>query len=161
MTYRYFGDDTHHPYEFKTCPTCRIAAWIQVRRTYCSRTCSRMGEVNPAWRGNAASYMALHGRIYRTLGAASSCPWGHEGPYEWAHRLGDQGDIDEYVSMCIFCHRKFDAAIRMSFPHSCGKGLHLLSTNADYYVRVKNGKEVRQCKQCAKDRARSRQKGGR
>jgi hypothetical protein len=160
VTYKYFGDDTHHPYEFKTCPTCKTAKWIQVRRIYCSRSCSRQGEINPGWKGADAGYLALHGRIYRALGSANSCPWGHERPYEWAHQLGGQGNTDEYVSMCASCHRKFDAAIRMSFPHLCGKGLHLLTTNADYYVRVKNGKEVRQCKQCGKDRAKKHRKGG-
>ena len=149
-------DSNSNPYEFKACEGCGEKSWIQVRRRFCSRTCSRRRENNPAWKGNDAGYMALHGRVYRKLGPARTCPWGHKGPYEWAHRLGDQGDNDEYVSMCLFCHRSFDAAIDKCLPRICRQGLHDLSSNKDYYVRFREGRETRQCKQCAKDRAKRR-----
>ena len=151
--YRYFDGDTKHPYEYKECEACHEPGWIQKRRRFCSRKCSKGGSQNPGWKGSDAGYVALHGRVYRELGTASSCPWECSGPYEWAHRVGEKGSSDEYVSMCASCHRKFDCSIAKCFPKMCGKGLHDLASNKDFYSSMRNGKEVRQCKQCAKDRA--------
>lgn len=156
--YRYFNGDSHHPYEFKVCPTCGVSDWIQKRRTFCSRRCSRLGSNNPGWKGDDASYMASHGRVYRSRGTADFCVFGdHEGPYEWANLMGDYPDIADYASMCTHCHRRYDGSIAKCFDTICPRG-HSFEKNG-YYSKIKETGEVRQCKQCAKDRAKAQRKG--
>lgn len=156
--YRYFNGDTKHPYEYKACLTCSEASWIQKRRTFCSRRCSRLGANNPGWLGDDSGYMAAHGRVYRARGTATSCAFGeHTGPYEWANILGDYPDVADYASMCVSCHRKFDGAKAKCFDFVCSKG-HSFEKNG-FYSKITDKGEVRQCKQCAKDRAKARKLG--
>lgn len=153
--YRYLNGDTKHPYEYKACPTCGTHAWIQKRRTFCSRRCSRLGINNPGWKGEDALYMASHGRVYRARGSATECVFGcFEGPFEWANLLGEYTDTADYASMCASCHRKFDGAKSKCFDTICTQG-HSFEKDG-YYSKITGKGEVRQCKQCAKDRAKAR-----
>jgi hypothetical protein len=157
--YWYKGDDTKHPCEQRLCATCGKTFFGRRDQPglFCSKHCMQMGENNTMWKGKDAGYMAQHGRVYRELGPANSCPWDHPGPYQWAHNTGERGLPDEYVSMCVPCHRRFDTAMAKCLPHLCGNGLHMLDTNADFYVKIRaDGTEIRQCRQCAKDRAAKR-----
>ena len=156
--YWYKDGDSKHLYEPRLCTVCDKPFFARRDHPglFCSKRCAQLGENNTVWKGKDAGYMAKHGRNYRERGEPSSCPWGHSGPYEWAHRMGpgETGLPNEYVSMCIPCHRRFDTAIAKCLPHLCGNGLHMLDTNADFYVKIRaDGTEVRQCRQCAKDRA--------
>jgi hypothetical protein len=158
--YRYFNGDTKHPYEFKACPTCLESSWIQVRRTFCSRRCARLGSNNPGWLGEDAGYMASHGRVYRDRGTADFCSFGnHEGPYEWANLLRNHPDTADYAAMCIPCHRAFDGAKAKCFDYVCSRG-HSFERDG-YYSKITPKGEVRQCKQCAKDRAKERRDANR
>ncbi len=103
-------------------------------------------------------YMAAHGRVYRKLGKADSCAWGCEAElYDWANLTGRYEDPDDYAQMCRPCHAMFDGAVAKCAESVCKAGLHLLVRNEDYYTRTRpDGREQRQCKQCAKDRARKK-----
>jgi hypothetical protein len=69
------------------------------------------GPGHPLWKGDDASYTALHNRVYRARGKASHCEQcGAAGrKYEWAMRYGTDGtDVSDYVSLCKPCHRLYD-----------------------------------------------------
>jgi hypothetical protein len=137
--YKYIDGDTKHPCEWKACETCKLESWIQVRHQFCSVKCSRIKENNPQWKGENAV----------------SCVWGCEHTrYEWANLTGNHDDPDDYAQMCSECHARYDGAITKCFDKTCKRG-HMLN-NDTMYVKIRNGKEVRQCKQCAKDRAKER-----
>lgn len=103
--------------------------------------------------------MSKHQRQYRALGKADHCVFGCQADrYEWANLNADNDDAGGwgFASMCVGCHRNYDNAIAKCFPKTCSKG-HIL-VQETMYVKIRNGREVRQCKQCAKDRANARRK---
>ena len=96
---------------------------------FCSRTCyhsaktgkpsgrkgkplfANRGELNHKWKGNRASYTAIHQLIHRQKGKAIKCErCGKEkGKIEWAnidHKYSR--NPDDYISLCTSCHRKHD-----------------------------------------------------
>lgn len=74
------------------------------------------GEKNAGWKGDAASYNALHGRVIAKLGRAcrcETCGSTEEGKrYDWANLTGDYANIGDYRSMCRSCHLRYDNARR-------------------------------------------------
>ena len=71
------------------------------------------GSGHHSWKGAAASYAALHNRVYRARGKASGCAHcGADDPakrYEWAMLHGTDGtDVSNYISLCRPCHRTYD-----------------------------------------------------
>lgn len=74
------------------------------------------GERNGAWRGDAATYTALHLRVQVALGKPSHCTQcdttDPANRYEWANLTGTYTDVNDYARMCVSCHRLFDAARR-------------------------------------------------
>jgi hypothetical protein len=99
----------------------------------------------------------MHQRVYTQRGPAVSCVWGCESTkYDWANLMGNYDDVWDYAQMCRECHTRFDGSIGKMMPKMCGAGLHDLSLKENYYSRYKNGKEVRQCKPCAKARAKAK-----
>jgi hypothetical protein len=76
------------------------------------------GSKHPLWKGDSATYTALHNRVYRARGKASSHGCEHCGRkdadsrYEWATVHGTDGTdpVAHYISLCIACHRLYDLA---------------------------------------------------
>lgn len=76
------------------------------------------GEKHHSWKGADASYTALHNRVYRRRGKASShgCErCGRKDPgtrYEWATVHGTDGTdpFKHYISLCKPCHGLYDLA---------------------------------------------------
>ena len=79
---------------------------------------NQSGSANHMWRGNEAGYKALHLRVAALRGKPSSCEWcdaaGYTGRFEWANLTGHYEDVDDYIRLCVPCHRKFDADRRKS-----------------------------------------------
>jgi|SRR5262245_6618682 len=69
-----------------------------------------VGAAHPLWKGDAASYLALHKWVNRhkpRTGKCSTC--GFEGYTEYANISGLYfRDLDDYAEMCVPCHREFD-----------------------------------------------------
>lgn len=69
---------------------------------------NQKAEANNNWRGNAATYAALHKRVEAVKGTPKHCQvCGTDNPrkhYDWANVSGDYTDIDAYVRMCRSCH---------------------------------------------------------
>src|ERR1017187_7317964 len=103
-----------HPHEWITCRVCLTRALVKAHgKGFCSKQCSQLGENNSAkWLGSAASYGAVHQRVYRTRGRAEACAWGcaSQRRYEWANLTGELHDVFDYTEMCKRCHQRFDFA---------------------------------------------------
>ena len=70
---------------------------------------------NSSWRGDSASYTALHLRVQVARGKPAQCDrcgTTSAGRYEWANLTGQYTDIYDYQRMCVSCHRQYDAARR-------------------------------------------------
>jgi hypothetical protein len=75
------------------------------------------GERNDSWKGNAATYAALHYRVKAVYGKPQRCQrcGSADDPakvYEWANLTGNYYDVNDYERMCRSCHRLFDASRR-------------------------------------------------
>lgn len=73
---------------------------------------NQQGNSNHMWKGDKASYTALHFRVENQLGKPSHCDeCGSSDPnkrYEWANLTGKYDDISDYKRMCVGCHRRYD-----------------------------------------------------
>lgn len=70
------------------------------------------GPMNHAWKGDGASYQALHLRVQSERGTPSlcvACTRTDAARYEWANLTGNYADIYDYVRLCASCHRRMDA----------------------------------------------------
>jgi hypothetical protein len=84
-----------------------ISARPQIKR-------DQRGAANTSWKGDEAGYAALHKRVEVARGLPDHCAFDtmHTGRFEWANMIGHYEDIDDYVSLCVSCHRRYDAARR-------------------------------------------------
>lgn len=71
----------------------------------------RFGEKNHAWRGDEASYQALHCRLYSRFGKpekCSVCGTTEAAAFDYANLTGNYADVSDYAPMCRSCHHRFD-----------------------------------------------------
>lgn len=90
-------------------------------RKYCSIKCSGLGNrgnKNYLWKGENASYRTQHKWIGRRVGKADHCelcgldsiPVGKKRYFQWANISGEyKRDINDYIQLCLLCHKKFDS----------------------------------------------------
>lgn len=145
--------NTKKPYTPKTCVSCGVLKMMQTRASavFCSKRCSKLGDKNPQWT-QTPKYITQHQRVYVARGVAISCVWGCESDnYHWANLTGDYDDIWDFAAMCASCHGRYDGARDKCEDFICQKG-HSFEKDG-YYSKITAKGEVRQCKQCAKDRA--------
>lgn len=71
----------------------------------------KRGTENPQWKGDNASYAALHYRVNNLKGRPSECEVcgtkDKSRTYDWAC-VGEYVNIDDYKRMCRSCHRLHD-----------------------------------------------------
>lgn len=123
----------------------------------------RTGHRNPMWKGDDASYAAIHQRM-STKPRPSMCELcgASEGRFEWALRpelpadqmlVSPEGlrysvDPTNYQNLCKTCHNQQDLS-----TSTCRRG-HDLADPENIYVQPSNGKRF--CRACAAIRRRSR-----
>lgn len=75
---------------------------------------NQVGSANSSWMGDAATYAALHKRVEIKRGKPCTCDHCTKasGRFEWANVSGNYADVNDYIRLCISCHRKFDAKRR-------------------------------------------------
>lgn len=76
---------------------------------------NQFGKNNSSWKGENATYKALHYRVNNVRGQAKKCEdCGTETAkrYEWANVSGKYSDVQDYKRLCKSCHSKFDNIIR-------------------------------------------------
>jgi len=69
------------------------------------------GKNNYAWKGDKASYFAIHAKIQRQKGKAKKCEHcgTEKGKIEWANKDHEYSrNPEDYISLCVRCHRKYD-----------------------------------------------------
>lgn len=116
-----------------------------------------------SWKGDAATYTAVHLRMSsRPRPAACETCGTTRGRFEWALRpdapsaallVAPQGwrystDPAHYANLCKPCHNKLDLTVLV-----CKRG-HRLDDEANVYVQPSNGKRF--CRPCQVDRRRQR-----
>jgi hypothetical protein len=78
-------------------------------------------ENNPSWLGDNAGYSAMHLRVTVTRGrinCCACCDTTDSGVvYHWANLTGHYEDINDYVRLCVPCHRRLDARRRVQLGH--------------------------------------------
>lgn len=84
---------------------------------YCSNKCegaSRSGARHHNWKGDEASYIALHAWVQRKLGKPTICEnCGKDGlsghRIHWANKSREyRRDIADWKRLCVSCHSKYD-----------------------------------------------------
>ncbi len=71
----------------------------------------KKGAENGMWKGDEASYWAMHMRVRTARGKADHCLiYGctDTGPFQWANISGNYGDVADYMPMCCTHHRQYD-----------------------------------------------------
>lgn len=108
-----------HPYVRKECSTCGKRTMQKTKsKGFCSRSCAKVGELNPTWNENSiykhesqSRIVAWHKAVYDARGRPSLCEHCglfEERMYHWANISGDYEDVLDYVRLCVPCHSRFD-----------------------------------------------------
>lgn len=69
------------------------------------------GESAGMWKGNAASYSAFHHRLTTVRGKprlCENCKTTTAKKFEWANLTGAYHDTNDYIRLCVSCHRYMD-----------------------------------------------------
>lgn len=82
-------------------------------------------EGNPRWKGESASYAAIHAWVTRYLGKPKYCVFcGKQdiiSRYHWANKSGEyKRDLSDWIRLCIPCHSAHDKdrkSIRRKWPN--------------------------------------------
>jgi len=73
------------------------------------------GEANHMWKGDDATYKAMHHRLTTRFGQPQRCDvcgtTDRRRSYDWANLTGKIEDLEDYRRMCRSCHRKYDGKI--------------------------------------------------
>ena len=99
-------------------------SWSEDVKTKISETNKRKGikptvhfsakdENHPLWKGQKASYSAVHHWLHRKLGSAPLCQFcgKTEGKFEWANKSREyKRDLEDWLSLCYSCHDTYDGA---------------------------------------------------
>jgi hypothetical protein len=75
---------------------------------------NQWGEANHSWKGDDASRIAFHRRLYSRFGKPRKChACGTEeaAHYDYANLTGRYEDLEDYAPMCRSCHWKYDDKI--------------------------------------------------
>lgn len=81
---------------------------------------NQFGPNNDSWRGDSATYAALHYRVEKQRGKPKLCMvCGNLNAkrYEWANLTGRYEDVNDYARMCVPCHRAYDNNRKNSSKH--------------------------------------------
>lgn len=69
-------------------------------------------EKNWFWKGEKASYSAIHHWVRRKMGKACKCEicgTAENRKYHWANKSGKYlRDLNDYFQLCVPCHKQFD-----------------------------------------------------
>ena len=86
------------------------------------------GESHHLWKGDNASYSAIHYWVYRQLGKAKKCvDCGTTKKCAWANISGKYKRLtNDYKALCYSCHSAFDDILKKSWMTRKGVVTHSL-----------------------------------
>ncbi len=75
------------------------------------------GSKNSSWKGDSATYAALHRRVEAQRGRPKRCEdcGKTRGRFEWANISGRYSDVMDYKRLCVSCHHRLDGTVQ-NFP---------------------------------------------
>lgn len=94
--------------------TQKVVFNLMRRHSIAARTAAKrdqFGDKNHAWKGDDASKIAFHRRLYSRFGkpvCCSVCGTTEAEHYDYANLSGRYEDISDYAPMCRSCHWKYD-----------------------------------------------------
>jgi len=98
------------PHEWKVCPVCGETKLIPVKNQTCSRRCSRLGELNPAWLGDDALASSARFRAHYYFGEMPElCEDCGQEPPKHRHHIDENtynNDPSNITFLCVKCHRR-------------------------------------------------------
>lgn len=109
--YRAVGDHKNRK-QIYCSRACFEKGWAKFSRPNITPSNFLFGEKNKAWKGDFASYSAMHKWVARQKGKPSKCE--HCGTirarrFEWANRDHSyRREPDDYIRLCVKCHRRWD-----------------------------------------------------
>lgn len=118
-----------YPRELRECGGCGEAKWLIARESvhFCSTQCrasAMSGDNHPNWNPDSAykkytksQMTGFHQRVEKARGSAKDHGCEHCGDtqpryYHWANVSGNYTDVNDYISLCVPCHYKYDAPKR-------------------------------------------------
>lgn len=145
---------------------CSKQCWYAFKSTksesaavYATRTANvPRGEDSPHWKGDAVGYSGLHYWVRKNLGKAAKCEECHTTEtyrFEWANKSGLYlRSVDDWMSLCVKCHRRFDAARRPKKPLRYERETHCSNGHEYAVVGVYlNGQRTPVCKKCQSEKS--------
>lgn len=88
---------------------------------------------------NSDPYFRQHARVRVKKGSPKFCEkCGENNPlkrYEWANLAGDYDNPDDYMRMCILCHRGYDLAKKWFYGHG-PNGEMVIENNQSHFARM-------------------------
>lgn len=96
--------------------TQKVVWSVMRRHNIAARVAAKRNQAGPAnhmWKGDSAGYQAMHLRVEAERGKPQRCSaCDSDDPssrYEWANLTGRYDLIQDYVRLCVSCHRRLDA----------------------------------------------------
>lgn len=89
----------------------------ETKRKFAENRNNQCGEKNPSWKGENVGYSGIHIWVKKWKGIANHCEMcgtTEKRKYHWAnidHKY--RRILDDYISMCVPCHRKYDLNIKL------------------------------------------------
>ena len=99
------------------CTNCGKVGLPMTARKYCSRECAyknKIKEKHPQWKGEDASYSAIHKYLTATYGKPKRCEEcglkpNNKADIHWANMTGEYTrNKKDYKPLCRWCHMKHD-----------------------------------------------------
>jgi len=91
---------------------CFAIGWAKYSRPNIIPTNLATGDRNKSWKGDFASYDAMHKWVKRQKGKPKKCEVCgsiKKKKYEWANiDHSYKRNVDDYIRMCTSCHRRYD-----------------------------------------------------
>lgn len=81
---------------------------------------NQTGSNNSSWKGDNATYSALHYRVEKVRGKPNicmACGDQNASVFEWCNLTGKYENVYDYMRMCRKCHRQYDKNRKNSSKH--------------------------------------------
>ena len=109
--------------EFREAVTKAQIGRKQSKETIEKRVAQFRSEKSPHWKGDEASYVAIHMWLRKCFGKADHCDMCGGGKnYHWSCRNGKPDrNLQNWWMLCVKCHKNYDLIFVLGGKHQTGK----------------------------------------